>query len=195
MACILATIGCWREVEAAALLTSLFSFNQTNGAVPEATLVQGIDGYLYGTTIDGGTNGTADGSDGTIFRISTNGTFTNLISLTRDTGSNPQSGLLAAADGSFYGVTDYGGQFGCGAAYKLTRDGSFVPLCSLAASNGVYPHGLTWGNDGNLYGTACWGGTAPQQLGTVFKLTPEGKLSTLVSFDGDNGANPRRPYC
>ena len=46
-------------------LTTLISFNGTNGASPQAGLIQGADGNFYGTTTQGGTNGY-----GTIFQLS-----------------------------------------------------------------------------------------------------------------------------
>ena len=65
-----------------ALGTTIFSalvyFDGTNGAAPKAGLIQGADGNLYGTTVEGGTS-----NAGTIFRISPDGqTFTNLYSFT-----------------------------------------------------------------------------------------------------------------
>src|ERR1019366_2584164 len=45
-------------------LTSLVSFNSTNGATPYAGLTPGIDGNFYGTTYSGGSS-----SNGTVFRL------------------------------------------------------------------------------------------------------------------------------
>jgi uncharacterized repeat protein (TIGR03803 family) len=179
---------------AAMMLTTMFAFDGTNGAGPEATLVQGADGFLYGTTICGGTNGAAaDGGFGTIFRISTNGEFRTLVHLNYPTGSNPQSGLIQGKDGNFYGVTDYGGDRGSGAVYRMSPDGVFTPLASFAGLSGVYPHGLTEGADGCFYGTAYYGGASPGFEGTVFKVTTNGALTALCSFNGTNGANPQAP--
>ena len=63
-------------------LTTLFSFGDnytnTDGTSPSATLVQGKDGSLYGTTQYGGTNDLDSGGDGTAFKITTNGAYTAL---------------------------------------------------------------------------------------------------------------------
>ena len=62
----LASLG----VQAGVIFTSLHSFQVlTNGGNPQAGLVQGSDGYFYGTTAQGGTNGGL----GTVFKLSTNG--------------------------------------------------------------------------------------------------------------------------
>ena len=42
------------HVPAAVIFTNLVSFNQTNGASPNAGLIQGKDGNFYGTTTSGG---------------------------------------------------------------------------------------------------------------------------------------------
>jgi uncharacterized repeat protein (TIGR03803 family) len=57
-----------------------------------------------------------------------------------------------------------------------------------------YPQGanpestLFLASDGNFYGTTYQGGFSND--GTIFKLTPEGVLTTLITFNGTNGANP-----
>ena len=84
-------------------LTTLYSFTGGNdGAGPDAGLVQGSDGYFYGTTYGGGTNG----GYGTVFKISTNGVLTTLYSFTgANDGAYPQAGLVQGSDGNFYGTT------------------------------------------------------------------------------------------
>src|SRR5260370_17230542 len=78
----------------------LHSFNNTNGANPEAGLIQGNDGDFYGTTHFGGAYG-----KGTAFRLSADSSFATLLSFDGTNGSYPRSGLIQARDGDFYGTT------------------------------------------------------------------------------------------
>ncbi len=59
---------------------------------------------------------------------------------------------------------------------------TFTSLVSFNGNNGAYPESmsLVQGTDGNLYGTAPYGGA--NSGGTVFKVTPAGTLTTLYSF-------------
>ena len=95
--------------QAAAVLTPLHSFQACpNGETPYPGLVQGSDGYFYGTTAGGGTNG-----DGTVFKISANGALTTLYAFGTVTnadgyaldGADPVVGLVQGSDGNFYGTT------------------------------------------------------------------------------------------
>jgi uncharacterized repeat protein (TIGR03803 family) len=61
--------------------------------------------------------------------------------------------------------------------------------CANEGCNPTYPALLAQGRDGNIYGTTGAGPEADD--GTVFKITPEGKLVTLYTFDYTNGANPQ----
>src|SRR3989442_1701876 len=47
---------------------------------------------------------------------------------------------------------------------------------------------LVQGNDGNFYGTSSIGGS--NDFGAVFKITPDGVQTPLVSFNGTNGNGP-----
>jgi uncharacterized repeat protein (TIGR03803 family) len=60
--------------------TSLLSFDGTNGAQPEAALVQGTDENFYGTTSTGGVNTNSECPDGcgTVFKISPGGALTTI---------------------------------------------------------------------------------------------------------------------
>ena len=78
-------------------LTTLHSFYDVfpNGSNPQARLVQGSDGYFYGTTESGGAHGV-----GTVFRISTNGALTSLYSFTGgNDGANPECRWCRGSDG------------------------------------------------------------------------------------------------
>jgi len=174
-------------------LTTLVSFNISGngGNSPYAGLVQGNDGSLYGTTYQGGTNG-----HGTIFKLTTNGTFTSLYSFTgTNDGANPYAGLVQGADGSFYGTTFNGGTNGYGTVFEFATNGTLTTLVSFGNTNGAYPQaGVIQASDGDFYGTTSAGGAYTNLsglgCGTVFKLGTNGTLTTLVSFDGTNGASP-----
>ena len=179
---------------AGGVFTTLHSFDGTNGAVPEATLVQGADGALYGTTIGGGTNGVEYGGDGTVFRISTNGAFRTLTFLDRAFAASPQAGLVPRGDGSFLGTTHHGGPIDFGAVFKISPEGAFAVVTNFYWPVAEYPNGLVATGDGSFYGTAAYGGTNEGPVGacgSVFKVAADGTLTILASFNGTNGANPQ----
>jgi uncharacterized repeat protein (TIGR03803 family) len=81
-------------------LTTLHWFSGSDGASPEASLVQGTDGNFYGTTEYGGASGF-----GTVFKMTPGGTLTTLHSFARTDGSLPIASLVQGTDGNFYGTT------------------------------------------------------------------------------------------
>jgi uncharacterized repeat protein (TIGR03803 family) len=105
-------------------LKTLYSFRgRGDGAYPFAALVQAGDGNLYGTTNEGGTYGM-----GTVFKITSGGTLTNVYSFTGwADGSSPMAGLLHASDGNLYGTTRTGGTVNQGTVFKITT-GVHSPL-------------------------------------------------------------------
>jgi uncharacterized repeat protein (TIGR03803 family) len=162
-------------------VTILHSFDFTDGANPAAALVQGSDGNFYGTTPYGGSTACVLGC-GTVFKITLAGTFTTLHSFDQ-TETYPYSELIQASDGSFYGTTQYGGDFGDGTIYRITNTGTLTLLHSFNSSEGMFPvYGLIQATDGNFYGTTVYGG--PSNGGTIFSLTHSGTLTTLYSFLG-----------
>ncbi|MGB8169262.1 MAG: choice-of-anchor tandem repeat GloVer-containing protein [Chthoniobacteraceae bacterium] len=109
-------------------------------------------------------------------------------------GTNPNTTLLLASDGNFYGTTNSGGTGGFGTIFKMAPDGTFTSLLSFTNTSGANlgatpTTNLIQGSDGNFYGTTSGGGTGGG-TGTVFKITPAGVLTSLVSFTGTAGAAP-----
>ena len=158
-------------------MTTLFSFNNTNGANPIGGLIFGKDGFLYGTTGFGGTNL----SFGTVFKLSTNGALTTLFNFHNTDGEEPSFRLIFGPDGRLYGTASFGGDpnnspsgIGSGSVFGITTNGVFTTLFLFHGTNGSNPAAsLTLGPDGNLYGTTAQGG--PGGGGTIFRvvLTPQ----------------------
>jgi len=168
--------------------TSIYSFTGGNdGANPAASLIQGADGYLYGTAQNGGTNVYW----GTIFKLSTKGDFILLHTCGYDDGGSPEAALLQASDGNFYGTTWNGGTHGCGTVFQISAAGTFTSLYSFTDQNdgANSSASLIQAANGDLYGTTCWGGISG--FGTVFQITPTGNFTSLYSFSGgEDGGNP-----
>lgn len=201
-------IGCGTVFEISpASITAFYSFcsqpNCMDGNGPTA-LMQAANGNFYGTTYFGG----AEASDcpsgltgcGTVFEITRTGDLTTLYSFCSQSncadGWGPLAGLVQGTDGNFYGTTTFGGantngsycSNGCGTIFEVTPTGKFTTLYSFCSQpnciDGWEPvAGLVQGTDGNFYGTTERGGTVEgNNLGTVFEITPAGKLTTLHSF-------------
>jgi uncharacterized repeat protein (TIGR03803 family) len=187
---------------------TLVKFDGTNGAFPSAGPVQATDGNFYGTTGGGGAGGACPyfGGCGTVFKITAGGKLTTLYSFCSQTnctdGDEPDARLMQATDGNFYGTTAHGGFnacFGpgtsCGTVFKITPGGKLTILHSFDGTSGAVPlAGLVQVANGNFYGTTYFGGTSRAcygGCGTVFEITPGGKLTTLHSFNYADGADPQ----
>jgi uncharacterized repeat protein (TIGR03803 family) len=161
-----------------------------DGYYPVVGLLQAANGDIYGTTSQGGANGSAGG---TVFKITPAGKLTTLygfcsqvIDAVCTDGLGPQ-GLVQATGGDFFGTTQDGGAYNRGTAFKITPDGKLTRLysfCSQGHANctdGAAPEAaVIQAADGDFYGTTNSGGAYGQ--GTVFSITPSGKLTTLYSF-------------
>ena len=98
--------------------------------------------------------------------------------------------IVQATNGRFYGTTASGGAYGKGNMYELTPGGklsNFYSFCSLAnCADGSEPSASPiLGSDGNLYGVTSGGGSDavyPYGSGTVFKMSLDGKITTLYTF-------------
>jgi uncharacterized repeat protein (TIGR03803 family) len=172
------------------VLTTLVSFNDTNGANPYAEVIEGLDGSFYGTTVNGG-----PADVGTIFRVTANGNLTTLFSFDVTNGAKPYGGLVQDAAGILYGTAAYGGTNGDGIIFRITTNGALTTLYSFTGGNdGANPWAsLILGNDDSLYGTSILGGvtTSSGAWGTIFQVTTNGTFAPLASFDfNTNGFSP-----
>jgi uncharacterized repeat protein (TIGR03803 family) len=172
----------------AGVYTVLRHMNKTtDGANHYGSLVEGKDGALYGITYSGGTLGY-----GTIYKITTTGTFTVLHNLNGTTeGGSSQTDLVQGTDGHFYGTTYGYGTLGNGTIFKMTPTGTFTVLRQLSATtDGANPYGNLFQNsDGFLYGLNRTGGS--NSSGTAFKISTSGAYTVLHSFvSATEGATP-----
>ena len=153
-----------------------------------ATLVPGPDGFLYGCVANGGIN-----YYGTIFRLSTNGVYTNLYLFTDlATGASPNGGLILGSDGNLYGscgggITNNRPGRG-GIIYRLSPAGVYSNLYAFkGAPDGDGSYQLVQGLDGDFYGTTQAGGNG---AGTVFKfsmpLNPPANQITALRLNGSS---------
>ena len=194
-------------------------FGSTGGAWPWAALIQGRDGYFYGTTYGGGNTsctpydygvpaygpyglgvGWVSGTGcGTVFRMDASGNVTVLYSFSGQTDGNfPQGPLIQGKDGSFYGTTSAGGAYGDGTVFKMDASGNLNVLHSFSGADGSGPvASLLQGTDSNLYGTtACLNGCTSDNGGggEVFKVNTSGNNFTVLhTFSGSDGWSPVAP--
>jgi uncharacterized repeat protein (TIGR03803 family) len=168
--------------------TVLHSFGAgSDGINPRSGLIMDSTGNLYGTTqVGGGPN-----NAGTVFKVAPDGTETVLYSFKGGSdGSNPFGDLIKDSEGNLFGTTVEGGHSGCnggngcGTVFKLATSGTETALYLFTGgSDGASPYaGLAKDRAGNLYSTTYVGGA--NNLGTVFKLAPNGAETVLLSFRG-----------
>jgi uncharacterized repeat protein (TIGR03803 family) len=166
----------------------------TNGYWPDSPPLQASDGIFFGTTTAGGDSSLFSGAGGgTIYKMTPDGNLTTLVILEETNGEVPFGGLVEGNDGNLYGTCAYGGLYTNGTIFCMTTNGEFTTMASFNGTNGYRPiTTLIQASDGNFYGTATggFGDNFPYNYGTVFKMTPDGTLTTLVTFHGTNGSSP-----
>ena len=195
----------------APVLTTVVSFNGSDGEYPQCSLIADANGDLFGTTSYGGASGY-----GTVFEIVNNGSLSapsyastpaTVVSFNGSNGAYPLGSLIADANGDLFGTTWEGGANNDGAIFEIVNNGTAAApsyastptiLASFNGSNGEYLHGsLIADANGDLFGTTSYGGASG--YGTVFEIVNNGSLSApsyastptiLASFNGSNGAGP-----
>jgi uncharacterized repeat protein (TIGR03803 family) len=179
-----------------AVVTLIHSFGQPgtqDGAIPFGITEIGGGNFLV-TTYSGGTYAV-----GAIVQVHANGGFTLLypfsgqggISGSTD-GARPVGSVILGTDNYWYGLTQFGGTYNWGTAYKF-KAGAYIKLYSFTggqfgSTDGAEPSGgLVLAHDGNYYGTTLLGGvhgTGTIGEGTVFQITAAGAETVIYSFTG-----------
>lgn len=136
------------------------------------SLIQASDGNFYGMAHDGFVIGGGENQRflGVIFRLSMAGKLSIVRAFSGDYGANLHS-LLQAPDGTFYGLTTGGGEFGWGGIFKVDSSGQLTQLVDYPAVSSLVQSAA-----GVLYGTT---------FESMFEITPTGEITNLVSMAGD----------
>jgi len=177
--------------------TILYSFNGplNDGRLPDSGVISDSTGNLYGTTAAGGST-----DNGAVFQLMPSGSgWTENLLYSFQGGNDGDivfAGLIFDPAGNLYGASSNDGSIGGGAVFEMTpSEGGWAfkpPLYGLPGIRG-YEGGprdsLTMDSTGNLYGTRV-GNAAPNDYGSVFKLTFSGGSWTYTSlhdFTGGSG--------
>lgn len=174
-----------------------FGTPEVPGREPHGNLIQGKDGFLYGTTVSGGigkNTGEYRFGVGTLYRYNpSTSVYQTLVHFGTDgiSGYSPLAGVTATSDGSLYGTTQFGGigknkkddihpngDSGGGTIYRYDpTNQTYATIVNFGTARafGYQPQsGLTLSKDNSLYGTTRHGekpGAALSSfLGTLFRL-------------------------
>jgi uncharacterized repeat protein (TIGR03803 family) len=160
----------------------------SDGDFPVGGLVEGKDGFLYGSTRMGGAH-----DAGVIFKISKCGGFKVLHSFCSAAecadGANPTP-LVLGNDGNLYGGTTSGATSNNGSIFRITPSGSLSTLHALnkTTDGGPPNQALVQASDGNFYGV---GGISPTGvIGSLFRVTPAGQFTDIHDMGHPPDAAP-----
>jgi uncharacterized repeat protein (TIGR03803 family) len=144
-----------------------------DGGQPLAAVTRDSAGNLYGTTYGGGSAGL-----GVVYKIDTSGNATVLYSFGsgQPSGGQPSAGVIFDLAGNLYGKND-------SCVFKLDAADNYTAMYCFGGEIGAPLGGLTLDSAGNLYGTVNTG-SAPNDFGTVFELSPAGQVTVLHTFSG-----------
>jgi uncharacterized repeat protein (TIGR03803 family) len=169
----------------------LYTFQGSDGAIPQTQLTLDSSGNIYGTTSAGGANTCFGEGCGTVFAISPKGKLLGSYSFNGSDGATPLAGVVLDSAGNIFGTTSVGGNYnevcgqgGCGVVFRITPSGKETIHKFNGSPNPQFPNSLlVQDGSGNLYGTSFWGG-ARDNGGAAFMISPTGEESQLFSFPG-----------
>ena len=163
-------------------ITTLASFDGSDGLEPYAGVTMDASGNLYGTTQFGGAN-----NDGTVFEIASGSTaITVLASFNGTNGARPQAGVTLDAAGNLFGTTSRGGSNSWGTIYEIAGGSNAITALSSFAAFEQSESTMLLDASGNLYGAA-----GNNSEGLIFEIAAASTTATTVAaFNGANGSQP-----
>jgi uncharacterized repeat protein (TIGR03803 family) len=149
-----------------------------DGSTPDGAVSIESNGDMIGTTESGGSS-----SNGVIFKLAADGTYTVLHSFASNEGNFLRGRLIQDKKGNFYGTALFGGTPGDGTVFKYSAKGKLTVLHAFTGADGEFPeHGVVSDKSGNLYGVTAFGGASDN--GTVYEIAKDGTFTSLYSFTG-----------
>jgi uncharacterized repeat protein (TIGR03803 family) len=180
--------------------TVLHTFTGSPDGTNPNPLIRDAEGNVYGTALAGAPeNGFCEFGCGMVFKIDPAGKLTSLYDFPGGSnGGYPVAGVVQDKEGNFYGTTQGLGDATLSVVYKLTPDGKETPYVPAAGINfGSLDSPVTLDAEGNVYGMVPYGGLPNcgwdyhgLSCGTLFKMTPDGKFTTIHTFKGTDGMYP-----
>ena len=170
----------------ATTLEVLYELRPEDGSTA-GRLLEANNGQIYGYTA---LVNRRIGSQSQIFRISPDGELKFIyqfnfgegpLSFLKDVFPLYGDSLIQARDNQLYGTTPLG------LLYQLSLDGEFKVFSRLGSKVGSLPNGLVQGKEGYFYGVSPVSQqVAPPSFGTIFKVSPEGKVDPFFKFSSPN---------
>lgn len=164
-------------------------YNFESPATLTSSLVDGGDGFFYGTAERGGSAG-----KGIVYKVDlTTGQWTTVATFNGANGAYPIGDVLV--QGQFlYGTTYQGGAHDTGTVYKIDRaTGALTTLHHFEFNDGMYPEAGLVAYGSALYGTTSDGGEHGFG-GSIFKIDPAtGVLTSLVNFSNRSDFTGSKP--
>ncbi len=172
--------------------TQLHAFQGTDGGFPKGGLTADAQGNLFGATPE---LGNPNCNCGTLFEITSTGTFAVLYAFPGNGGPSTPNGQPVLIGNTLYDTTSTGGSSGFGTIFSFNlQTQSLTILHDFSGADGAFPSSLVADAAGNLYGTTlshASGQCGISGCGTLFKYARSGTFTTIYSFSGHaTGGNP-----
>lgn len=171
--------------------TKVFDFGgSTTGSDPRGSLVQAVNGKLYGMTSAGGSY-----NYGVLFEYDPAAdTYAKKLDFDgTNSGRNPVNSLVLASNGKLYGVTRYGGSDGHGVLFEYDpANNSYTKKLNFTKTTGSnFIGSLMQASNGKLYGMSLQGGTGANNSGVFFEYDITTSTYTkILDFTLANGISP-----
>jgi len=165
----------------------LHTFTIADGRDPTGRLFPAADGYLYGTTNEGGPY-----RCGIVYRVNAAGDFALLHAFDYNDGCQPKAGVFGASDGPFYGTTESGAA-GYGEVFRMDAAGNVTVLHGFGpySAGGLRPDtNPVETSPGVFVGVTPLGGTVTPSYGVVYRLDSTGSTTIVNEFAGPDGIQP-----